>query len=164
MLEYHRGPYLPAKKKGGGGVFQHLTSVHVVVKSFFFSQITVNTTGTKNFAQCPKHSATPWIHTTKALPSTSIFLAKISLPSVFYRALSKAFAECQKTLNKVYFPETKKWSEKRAKIIIFLRGPTNQQPSSSRIIFHALRYHRWNSNTLLCVHTPDTFRFHTYYS
>ena len=70
------------------------------------------TTGLLEFAECPKHSAKDIKHSANGSPSVTLgeqhspktVTAKPTLPSVFYRALGKAFAECP-TLGKV---ETKK--------------------------------------------------------
>ena len=59
------------------------------------------TTENSGFAVCHRHSAKPTKHSAKALPSvtlgkqhtTSTVPANVSLPSVFYRALGKYFAE-----------------------------------------------------------------------
>jgi hypothetical protein len=64
---------------------------------------TTYTTGFRSFAECLRHSAKPWKHSAKALPgvtpgkghSVVIIPAKTSLPSAFYRALGKGFAQCQ---------------------------------------------------------------------
>ena len=60
------------------------------------------------FAKCPKHSAKDIKHSANGSPSVTLgeqhspkkVTAKPTLPSVFYRALGKAFAECP-TLGKV---------------------------------------------------------------
>ena len=60
------------------------------------------TTGFRFFAECLRHSAKAKLHSAKPLPSTALdkehtaknWSAKPSLPSVFYRALGKGFAEC----------------------------------------------------------------------
>ena len=60
------------------------------------------TTENSRFAVCHKHSAKPTKHSTKALPNVTLVkqhtastvLANVFLPSVFYRALDKDFAEC----------------------------------------------------------------------
>ena len=60
------------------------------------------TTGFSFFAKCLTHSAKADIHSTKPLSSVTLgkersvnnLSAKTSLPSVFYWALDKAFAEC----------------------------------------------------------------------
>ena len=54
------------------------------------------------FAECLRHSAKARLHSAKSLPSAALgkehtvknLSAKHSLPSVFYRALDKGFAEC----------------------------------------------------------------------
>ena len=59
------------------------------------------TTGNSRFAVCHRHSAKPKKHSAKDLPSVtldkqytaSIVSANVSLPSVFYQALGKDFAE-----------------------------------------------------------------------
>ena len=61
----------------------------------------VVTTGNNGFAVCHSHSAKPTKHSAKPLPSvtlgkqhtTSTVPANVSLPSVFYQALGKFFAE-----------------------------------------------------------------------
>jgi hypothetical protein len=66
------------------------------------------TTGIMCFAKCLKHSANPEKHSAKSLPSVVLgkegsansILAKASLPSTFYRALGKDFAECHLVLGK----------------------------------------------------------------
>jgi len=75
-----------------------------------------HTTGLLEFAECPKHSAKDIKHSANGSPSVTLgeqhspktVTAKPTLPSVFYRALGKAFAECP-TLGKV---ETEKKPEK----------------------------------------------------
>ena len=60
------------------------------------------TTGLSGFVECQGHLAKPNLHSAKALPSAALGKghsakngpAKVSLPSVFCRALGKAFAEC----------------------------------------------------------------------
>ena len=60
------------------------------------------TTGNSGFAVCHRHSANTTKHSAKALPSVTLgkqhtastVPANVSLPSVFYRALGKDFAEC----------------------------------------------------------------------
>ena len=62
-----------------------------------------NTTELLEFAEYPKHSAKDIKHSTKVLPSVTLGKqhtastesANSCLPSVFYRALDKWFAECQ---------------------------------------------------------------------
>ena len=69
----------------------------------------VHTIGLVLFAECPKHSAKPILHSAKALPSaalgklhtTIIVTAKKALPSPFSRAPSKTFAVYQTALGKV---------------------------------------------------------------
>ena len=66
------------------------------------------TTGLLEFAECLKHSANHLKHSANGSPSVTLgeqhspkkVTAKPTLPSVFYRALSKGFAECP-TLGKV---------------------------------------------------------------
>jgi hypothetical protein len=68
----------------------------------------VFTTGLGRFAECLKHSANPEKHSAKSMPSVALgkdgsancASVKASLPSTFYRALSKDFAECQTVLGK----------------------------------------------------------------
>ena len=60
------------------------------------------TTGFRFFAECLRHSAKARLHSAKPLPSAALgkehtaknWSAKHSLPSVFYWALGKGFAEC----------------------------------------------------------------------
>jgi hypothetical protein len=60
------------------------------------------------FAECLKHSAKPRKHSTKSLPSVALgkessvnsTSATAFLPSTFYRALGKDFAECHSVLGK----------------------------------------------------------------
>ena len=75
------------------------------------------TTGLLEFAECPKHSANHLKHSANGSPSVTLgeqhlpkkVTAKPTLPSVFYRALDKAFAECP-TLGKVETEKNpKKW-------------------------------------------------------
>jgi hypothetical protein len=66
------------------------------------------TTGLVFFAECLRNSVKAIIHSVKPLSSvtleqkysTNILLAKGSLPSTFFRALDKDFAECRKALGK----------------------------------------------------------------
>ena len=63
----------------------------------------LHTTGNRDFAVCHRHSAKTKKHSAKALPSVTLGkqhtayteLANSYLPSVFYRAFGKWFAECQ---------------------------------------------------------------------
>jgi len=63
------------------------------------------------FAECRIHSAKTLLHSAKGLPSVALgkphsvkkVTAKAPLPSVFFRALGKVFAECQKALGKLLF-------------------------------------------------------------
>ena len=67
-----------------------------------------HTTGLVLFAECPKHSAKPILHSTKDLPSMALcklytaiaVTAKKALPSAFSRTLGKTFAMSQKALGK----------------------------------------------------------------
>jgi hypothetical protein len=69
------------------------------------SSIRSNTTRIGRFAEC---SAKPEKHSTKSLPSVTLdkessvnsTSAATSLPSIFYRALDKDFAECHSVLGK----------------------------------------------------------------
>jgi len=71
-----------------------------------------NVIGLVLFAECPKHSAKPILHSAKALPSATvdkfytaiIVTAKKALLSVFSQALGKAFATCHKALGRVREP------------------------------------------------------------
>jgi hypothetical protein len=73
-----------------------------------FSHGSANTTRIDLFVKCLKHLAKPGKHSAKALPSvtlgkessTNCTSATASLPSTFYRALGKAFAECRSVLDK----------------------------------------------------------------
>ena len=68
-----------------------------------------HTTGLLEFAECPKHSAKDIKHSANGSPSVTLgeqhspkkMTAKPTLPSVFYRALGKAFTECP-TLGKAF--------------------------------------------------------------
>jgi hypothetical protein len=70
------------------------------------------TTGIGRFAECLKHSTNPEKHSTKSLPSVTLgkegssnsTSAMASLPSTFYRALGKYFAECHSVLGKEKSP------------------------------------------------------------
>ena len=61
----------------------------------------ISTTGLPEFAECPKHSAKDIKHSANGSPSVTLgeqhspktVTAKPTLPSVFYRALGKAFAD-----------------------------------------------------------------------
>jgi len=68
------------------------------------------TTGLLEFAECPKHSANHLKHSANGSPSVTLgeqhlpkkVTAKPTLPSVFYRALGKAFAvETEKNPKKI---------------------------------------------------------------
>ena len=75
------------------------------------------TTGISGFAECQGHSAKPNLHLAKALPSAALGKehsankpsAKASLPSVFCRALGKAFAECRHSAKFESEKKPKKW-------------------------------------------------------
>ena len=62
----------------------------------------IYTTGLALFAECRIHSAKALLHSAKGLPSAALgkphsvkkVTAKAPLPSVFFRALGKVFAEC----------------------------------------------------------------------
>jgi hypothetical protein len=77
-------------------------------KCGYFDCAGIFTTRIEGFAECLKHSAKPEKHSAKSLPSvtlgkessTNSTSATTSLPSTFYRALSKDFAECQSVLGK----------------------------------------------------------------
>jgi hypothetical protein len=66
------------------------------------------TTGIGRFAECLKHSAKPDKHSATTLPSVTLgkessansTSATASLPSTFYQALDKDFAECHSVLGK----------------------------------------------------------------
>jgi len=68
------------------------------------------TTGAECFAKCQKHSAKAILQSVKILLSVTlgkghsakVVTAKTTLPSAFFRALGKVFAECQKALGKLF--------------------------------------------------------------
>jgi hypothetical protein len=70
------------------------------------------TTGHSSFAECLRHSTKAILHSAKTLPSVTLgkersancTSATASLPSTFYRALGKEFAECHLTLGKEKSP------------------------------------------------------------
>ena len=87
------------------------------------------TTGLAFFAECRIHSAKALLHSAKGLPSVALgkphsvkkVTAKAPLPSVFFRALGKVFAECQKALGKLFETRLEKQRLKIAKHFIFTR-------------------------------------------
>jgi len=87
------------------------------------------TTGLALFAECRIHSAKALLHSVKGLPSVALgkphsvkkVTAKAPLPSVFFRALGKVFAECQKTHGKFFETRLEKQRLKIAKHFIFTR-------------------------------------------
>ena len=89
----------------------------------------VYTTGLALFAECRIHSAKALLHSAKGLPSAALgkphsvkkVTAKAPLPSVFFRALGKVFAECQKALGKLFETRLEKQRLKIAKHFIFTR-------------------------------------------
>ena len=102
----------------------------------------VFTTGLLEFAECPKHSANHLKHSTNGSPSVTLggqhspkkVTAKPTLPSVFYRALGKAFAECP-TLGKVETEKNrKKWEflPKKKGIFFIDGGPHRPAPTHLR--------------------------------
>ena len=88
-----------------------------------------HTTGLALFAECRIHSAKALLHSAKSLPSVALgkphsvkkVTAKAPLPSVFFRALGKVFAECQKALGKLFETILEKQRLKIAKYFIFTR-------------------------------------------
>ena len=76
------------------------------------SQDLGSATGIHYFAECHLHSA-------KAL--AKVVTAKTFLPSAFFRALGKVFAECQKALGKLFETRLEKQRLKIAKHFIFTR-------------------------------------------
>ena len=100
------------------------------------------TTRLLEFAECPKHSAKGIKHSANGSPSVTLdeqhspkkVTAKPTLPSVFYRALGKAFAECP-TLDKVETEKTpKKWEflPKKNGIFFIDGGPHRPAPTHLR--------------------------------
>ena len=93
-------------------------------------------TGITGFAECQGHSAKPNLHSAKSNLSSAVLgkehsankpSAKAFLPSVFCRALGKAFAECP-TLGKVGTQKNlKKWEKKG-----FFLNQWRPQPASAR--------------------------------
>jgi hypothetical protein len=83
--------------------FSWIVSVHM-----YSLHIQTITTGIEHFAECLKHSAKPEKHSTKSLSTLTLgkeisansTSATASLPSTFYRALGKVFAECHSVLGK----------------------------------------------------------------
>ena len=81
------------------------------------------------FAECRIHSAKALLHSAKGLPSVALgkphsvkkVTAKALLPSVFFQALGKVFAECQKALGKFFETRLEKQRLKIAKHFIFTR-------------------------------------------
>jgi hypothetical protein len=77
------------------------------------------TTENRRFAECLRRSAKPIMYSAKALRSAALDKAhtakkvsvKTALPSAFYRALGKAFAECLTLGHSVRF-KTKKSQKK----------------------------------------------------
>jgi hypothetical protein len=83
---------------------------------------TVTTTGFRGFAECPRHSAKPELHSAKPLPSVAlgkehsakISSAKMSLPSAFCRALGKE-------------KHSAKYKSEKIQKINFIRGGMHSQ-------------------------------------
>ena len=108
-----------------------------------------HTTGLLEFAECPKHSAKDIQHSANGSPSVTLgeqhspktVTAKPTLPSVFYRALGKAFAECP-TLGKVETEKNpKKWEflpKKNGKIFLISGGPHRSTPIHLRLFSRKL--------------------------
>ena len=103
---------------------------------------TICTTGLLEFAECPKHSAKDIKHSANGSPSVTLgeqhspktVTAKPTLPSVFYRALGKAFTECP-TLGKVETEKNpKKWEflPKKNGIFFIDGGPNRPAPTHLR--------------------------------
>ena len=95
------------------------------------------TTGLLEFAECPKHSAKDIKHSANGSPSVTLgeqhspktVTAKPTLPSVFYRALGKAFAECP-TLGKVETEKNpKKWEFLPKKMEFFFIDGGSHRPA-----------------------------------
>ena len=94
-----------------------------------------HTTGLLEFAECPKHSAKDIKHSANGSPSVTLgeqhspktVTAKPTLPSVFYRALGKAFAECP-TLGKVETEKNPKKWEFLPDFFLSMEAPTGQRP------------------------------------
>ena len=128
------------------------------------------------FAECPKHSAIGIKHSANGSPSVTldeqhspkIVTAKPTLPSVFYRALDKAFAECP-TLGKV---ETEKKPEKnrnfypkKMEFFLSMEARTGQRPPISnifRVNFMATRPTRFEPETSRCARTSSTTTPHSH--
>ena len=101
------------------------------------------TAGISGLAECQGHSAKPNLHSAKALPSATLGKehsankpsAKTSLPSVFYRALGKAFAECP-TLGKVETEKNPKkigiFTQKKWNFFFIDGGPHRPAPTQLR--------------------------------
>ena len=93
------------------------------------SNVCADTTGLALFAECRIHAAKALLHSAKSLPSVALgkprsvkkVTAKTPLPSVFFRALGKVFAECQKALGKLFETRLEKQRLKIAKHFIFTR-------------------------------------------
>ena len=112
-----------------------LKELSVMGEKMYLREIT---TGLLEFAECPKHSAKDIKHSANGSPSVTLgeqhspknVTAKPTLPSVFYRALGKAFAECP-TLGKV---ETEKNPKKigiftqKNGFFLSMEAPTGQRP------------------------------------
>ena len=125
------------------------------------------------FAECQGHSAKPNLHSAKALPSAALGKghlaknrsAKVSLPSVFCRALGKAFAECP-TLDKVGTEKNpKKWEFLPKKMDFFLigGGPHRSAPIHLRLFrvnFTATRPTGFEPKTSRCAQTSSTTTQH----
>ena len=129
------------------------------------------TTGLLEFAECPKHSAKGIKHSANGSPNVTLgeqhspkkVTAKLTLPSVFYRALGKAFAECP-TLGKV---ETEKMGIFTQKMEFFLsmEAPTGQRPpiyDIFRVNFMATRPTRFKPETSRCARTSSTTTPHSH--
>ena len=102
------------------------------------------TTGLSEFAECQGHSAKPNLHSAKALPSAALGKehsakkesAKTSLPSVFCRALGKAFAECRHSAKLEPKKNPKKWeflSQKNGNFFLIGGGPHRSAPIHLRL-------------------------------
>ena len=134
----------------------------------------IDTTGLLEFVECPKHSAKDIKHSANGSPSVTLgeqhspkkVTAKTTLPSVFYRALDKAFAECP-TLGTV---ETEKNPEKnrnfypkKMEFFLSMEAPTGQRPpiyDIFRVNFMATRPTRFELRPP-AMHVPPLLLHHT---
>ena len=134
------------------------------------------TTELLEFAECPKHSAKDIKHSANGSPSVTLgeqhspktVTAKPTLPSVFYRALGKAFAECP-TLGKVETEKNPKkigiFTQKKMEFFLSMEAPTGQRPPISdifRVNFMATRSTRFEPETSRCARTSSTITPHSH--